>query len=98
MVQKCSKKLSSPEETCEQNSDELDLFDVSVDKDTIIQQLNKDYDQTVEIIIDKAIGVSCQNSFFNFGLFQFISFLFITTINTVVNGWYGYSIVFVGKI
>jgi hypothetical protein len=98
MLQKLKNKIGLSEQTDDKTSDEVGLLDGSVDKKTITQQLETDYDGTVEMIIDKAIGVSCQNSFLNFGFYQLISFMFIATVNTIVNGWYGYSIVFAGNL
>lgn len=61
-----------------------------------IEKLNDDYDNELEKIGDRATEIISNGSFFNYGLYQFLSFLFISIAWTIGNGWYAYVSVFTG--
>jgi len=61
-----------------------------------IRRLKKDYDGEVEKLANNALSLISKGSFLDFGLYQFISFLFISILWTVANGWYAYVGVFSG--
>lgn len=61
-----------------------------------IDKFNTDFDVQVEKIADTANSIMSVGSFYNCGLFQIISFLFVSTAWTVGNGWYAYVSVFSG--
>lgn len=63
-----------------------------------IQKLSTDYDTELEKIGDKATEAISNGSFFNYGLYQFLSFLFISIAWTIGNGWYAYVSVFSGYV
>ena len=50
----------------------------------------------MELIADKANSIMSHGSFYNCGLYQIISFLFVSIAWTVGNGWYAYVSVFSG--
>ena len=62
----------------------------------IIEKFNKDYDNQLDKISDKATSLIADGSFYNCGLYQFISFLFVSIAWTIGNGWYAYVSVFTG--
>jgi MFS family permease len=62
----------------------------------IIEKFNKDYDNQLDKISDKATSLISDGSFYNCGLYQFISFLFVSIAWTIGNGWYAYVSVFTG--
>ena len=62
----------------------------------IIDKFDHDYDNQIEFIADKATSLIADGSFLNCGLYQFISFVFISIAWTVGNGWYAYFSVFQG--
>ena len=59
-------------------------------------KFNKDFDGQVELIADKANAIMSQGSLYNCGLYQIVSFLFISIAWTIGNGWYAYVSVFSG--
>ncbi|CAF1005000.1 unnamed protein product [Brachionus calyciflorus] len=65
-------------------------------KKSFFDKLNEDYDSQLENIGDRATDLISENSFFNCGLYQFFSFVFVSIAWTVGNGWYGYVSVFTG--
>ncbi len=65
-------------------------------KSELMSSLNTDYDNRVEQIADYAIASVAETSLRNCGLYQFISFIFISIAWTVGNGWYAYVSVFTG--
>ena len=65
-------------------------------KNEIMSKFEQDYDDQVESIADEATSLISNGSFFNYGLYQFISFIFISTAWTVGNGWYAYFSIFQG--
>ena len=67
------------------NSDEL-----------FMDKFDKDYDGQMEQIAEKATYIISNGSFFNCGLYQFLSFLFLSIAWTIGNGWYAYVSVFSG--
>ena len=54
------------------------------------QNLSADYDAELETIGDQATYAVAKGFIFDFGLFQFVSFLFIRVAWTVGNSWYAY--------
>jgi hypothetical protein len=50
----------------------------------------------VEDIADQAAELTAHGSFFDCGLYQFISFMFLSIVWTIGNGWYAYVSVFSG--
>ncbi len=78
------------------NYDELELFSFKFKRESFIKSLNANYDDSINLVIDKALlSISSQN---HAGTLQILSFLFISTVWTMVNGWYAYSVVFTGKL
>lgn len=65
-------------------------------RENFIEKFSQDFDAQVEEIAEKATDLISQGSFFNCGLYQFISFLFVSIAWTVGNGWYAYVSVFTG--
>jgi len=61
-----------------------------------IRRLKEDYDGEVEKLANNALSLISEGSFLDFGLYQFMSFLFISILWTVANGWYAYMGVFSG--
>jgi MFS family permease len=61
-----------------------------------IDKFNTEFDVQVEKIADTANSIMSVGSFYDCGLFQIISFLFVSTAWTVGNGWYAYVSVFSG--
>lgn len=89
--------LSSNEEEEEDEDDRSSLSKNDFKKtSSFIEKFNQDYDGQVEEIADKATDLMATGSFFNCGLYQFISFIFVSIAWTVGNGWYAYVSVFTG--
>ena len=65
-------------------------------KPKYMKKFEKDYDGQVEKIADQATAIISDGSFYDCGLYQIISFLFISIAWTVGNGWYAYVSVFSG--
>lgn len=65
-------------------------------RNSFTERFNKDFDGQVEIIADMATKIMSRGSFYNCGLYQIISFLFVSIAWTVGNGWYAYVSVFSG--
>jgi len=63
---------------------------------SFMAKFDQDYDGQVEKIADKATSLIANGSFFDCGLYQFISFLFVSIAWTIGNGWYAYVSVFSG--
>ena len=61
-----------------------------------VEKFNADYDGQVEQIADRAAEIAASGSFYDCGLYQFISFMFLSIVWTVGNGWYAYVSVFSG--
>ena len=61
-----------------------------------MRKFERDYDAQVEKIADQATAIISDGSFYDCGLYQIISFLFISIAWTVGNGWYAYVSVFSG--
>jgi MFS family permease len=61
-----------------------------------VRRLKKDYDGEVEKLANNALCLISEGSFLDFGFYQFLSFLFISILWTVANGWYAYVGVFSG--
>ncbi len=69
---------------------------VSSNSQSFMAKFDQDYDGQVEKIADKATSLISNGSFFDCGLYQFISFLFVSIAWTIGNGWYAYVSVFSG--
>lgn len=65
-------------------------------KPKYMEKFERDYDGQVEKIADQATAIISDGSFYDCGLYQIISFLFISIAWTVGNGWYAYVSVFSG--
>ena len=63
---------------------------------SFMAKFDQDYDGQVEKIAEKATSLISNGSFFDCGLYQFISFLFVSIAWTIGNGWYAYVSVFSG--
>jgi len=68
----------------------------TTNNESFMNKFDKDYDAQVEQIADKATAIISDGSFFNCGLYQFISFIFVSIAWTIGNGWYAYVSVFSG--
>jgi len=64
--------------------------------ESFMNKFDQDYDGQVEQIADQATSIISDGSFFDCGLYQFISFIFVSIAWTIGNGWYAYVSVFSG--
>ena len=91
----------SDESEQEDEPDPIVPIKIAIGKDgenplSFLDKFNKDYDGQVDKIADKATWLISNGSFHDCGLYQFISFLFISIAWSVGNGWYAYVSVFSG--
>lgn len=78
----------------DENEETRSFNDLS--KSKMFEKFNEDYDAQIENIADRATSLISEGSFFNCGLYQFISFIFVSIAWTIGNGWYAYVSVFSG--
>jgi hypothetical protein len=77
------------------DSVKLELYSLKFRRKSFIRNLNANYDDTINVVIDKALRSVCKSQSKD-GLLQILSFLFISVVWTIANGWYAYSVVFTG--
>ncbi len=81
----------------EDNTVKTKLFSPKLTRESFVEKLNESYDDTINMVIDKAL-LSIGRNQNKDGYFQVASFVFISSIWTIVNGWYAYSVVFTGYL